>query len=189
MTTGRVSVHTYIAYCPREYGQNLGLAYNSFMEYLRDDDWVVFLDHDAMFTTRDWYHQICEIIKANPDAGLLGVCTNRIGQVKQLVSGIDPNDHDLAHHRQIGKDLQAKFRHVVEECHVPLSGLVMCTSKATWKAAGGFRDGFLGVDNYYQRDVLTRAHKKTFIMRGVYLYHWYRADGDVAHLTAPRAKI
>ena len=31
-----------------------------------DSDWVAFLDHDAIFTTNDWYLQLQQIIKDNP---------------------------------------------------------------------------------------------------------------------------
>ena len=59
-------IHTYIPYAPKTQKLNLGWAYNNFMSLVEEDDWVLFLDHDATFTTRDWYPQIEETIISNP---------------------------------------------------------------------------------------------------------------------------
>jgi len=52
------------------------------MAMISDDDWACFLDHDAMFTTLDWYKQIEEIIEelslGDRPVGLLTTFTNRI---------------------------------------------------------------------------------------------------------------
>jgi hypothetical protein len=184
LTTGNVKIHTYVPYCPKEYGQNLGLAYNSFMEYLKPDDWALFLDHDAMFTTRYWYHQIEKIIAENPDAGVFGACTNRIGNKFQIPPGIDGNNHDIRYHRDIGKKLHdlCGTQIIESTMNPPLSGVVILIRKDTWLNAGGFRDGFLAVDTGIQQDVLEKTGKKSYMMKGVYLYHWYRGDGDMSHL-------
>lgn len=177
-------IYTYIPYTPIERGKDLGWAYNNFMEHLKDDDWAIFLDHDAMFTTTYWYHQICEIIKFYPDAGELTGVTNRIGNPIQLVNNIDRDNHDIKYHRKIGLDLYNQRKLEVHEYtnrKWGLSGFVIVTSKKAWKAVGGFKSGFLGVDWDYTNRLWDKKIK-TYIMGGVYLYHWYRGDGDTSHI-------
>lgn len=173
-----------VPFCPREHGKNLGLAYNAAMSRLQDDDWALFLDHDAMFLTRDWYHQVCDVIAQTPDAGVLGARTNRIGRPSQIPPGVDSENHDIRYHRKLAQELAAAHGTQVSKASGYLSGVVIGISKATWSAAGGFRDGFLGVDDSIQKDVKAKTGKDTYLMMGVYVYHWYRGDGDKSHLRA-----
>lgn len=174
-------IHTYIPYTPKELGNNLGWSYNNFMELLPENDWACFLDHDATFTTRYWYHQLEDIIKKHPDVGLYTCLTNRIGNFQQLVSGVDKENHDIKYHRQIGKQLQDDYYNDVFSITNPLSGVIILISKKTWKTVGGFIDGFLGVDNDIHKKCLDN-NIKVGLMGGVYVYHWYRGDGDTSHL-------
>lgn len=167
--------------------RNLGRAYNEIMGTVCPGDWVCFLDHDAVFTTRDWYVQLLEAIDANPRAGLLTAVTNRIGNKEQIAPGC-PLGHDMKEHRAFGS--KAKEQHgssVVDITNKHLtSGVVMCLSHETWEAMGGFPDGFFGVDNETHRRV-RRTGKRVYLMPGLYVYHWYRGDG-VGHQNAPKAK-
>lgn len=174
-------IHTYIPYTPKQLGNNLGWAYNRFMELIPDDDWACFLDHDATFTTRYWYHQLEDIIGKYLDIGLYTCLTNRVGNFQQLVKGVDRENHDIKYHRQIGKQLQEKHYDDVFSITNPLSGVVILISKKTWKTVGGFADGFLGVDNDIHEKCLANSIK-VGLMGGVYVYHWYRGDGDASHL-------
>ncbi len=137
---------TMIPYCPAERGKDLGHAYNELMARLRDGDWACFLDHDACFTTPDWYAQLEEIV-----AGLAGPCvltatTNRVGSAWQLAPGVDPDEHSMAYHRRVGHDIQAAARASVRDATdaSPMSGVVILLSKETWRHLGGFVPGFLG---------------------------------------------
>jgi hypothetical protein len=71
-------IHTYIPYAPSSINKNIGAVYNGFMNMISDDDWACFLDHDAMFTTLDWYKQLEDIVEnlssSHPDARLLTAC-------------------------------------------------------------------------------------------------------------------
>lgn len=177
-------IYTYIPYSPKKLGNNLGWAYNNFMNLLQEDDWACFLDHDATFTTRYWYHQLEDIIFKYPNIGLYTVLTNRIGQHKQLVNGVDKENHDIKYHRQIGKQLYDDYYDVILDLNNPnqlLSGVIILISKKTWKKVGGFIDGFLGVDNDIHKKCLSN-NIKVGLMAGVYVYHWYRGDGDISHL-------
>lgn len=176
-------IHTCIPYCPKEQGQDLGWAYNNFMKTLGDDDWACFLDHDAMFTTKDWYHQLEEIIAKYPNTGVFTAKTNRIGNIPQLVPNVNKNNHNMFYHRNIGKILQERHRLEVtpSDAANPLSGVVILISKRVWDDIGGCKSGFLSVDNDIHKRCLDNGHE-AFIMDGVYTYHWYRADGDLSHI-------
>jgi len=173
-------IHTYIPYAPRSTHKNIGAVYNNFMQMLPEGDWACFLDHDAMFTTLDWYQQLEEIIDglklSHPQAGLLTTCTNRIGNFEQRISGIEPQNHDIYYHRKIGKQRQIEYGNSLRECEYLISGVVILISKEVWKKTVGFTDGFLGVDRDIDQKVRDLGYK-TYIMDGVYCYHWYRADG------------
>lgn len=177
-------IHTYIPYTPKELGQNLGWAYNNFMNIIGDDDWACFLDHDATFTTRYWYYQLYDIINKHKNFGLFTAVTNRIGNKPQLVLNVDPNNHDIKYHREIGKSIQEKkYDNIIELSNVrqPLSGVVIFIHKKTWLTNGGFKDGFLGVDNDIHIKCINN-NIKVGLMEGVYVYHWYRGDGDRTHI-------
>ena len=176
-------IHTYIPYCPKEKGQDLGLAYNTFMEMIGDDDWACFLDHDATWTTRDWYFQLEEIIEKYPEVGLLTSITNRIGNPHQKPLKVPQDNHDIRYHRKVGKQVQDEHRTTLLDVTNGqlISGVVLLISKKTWKEAGGFKSGFLGVDN----DIHTKVKaigKPVCIMSGVYVYHWYRGCGNLDHI-------
>jgi len=175
-------IYSHIPYTPKEYGTNLGYAYNKFMELLpNNDDWGCFLDHDAMFTTNDWYVQMNSIIKKNPKLGAFGARTNRLNSTYQLVGNIDVYNHDIKYHRKIGKHLQTKYYDdlfVIDEntAQKGFSGVFILLKKSIWKKIKGFKtDGFNHVDNDLRYRL--EEHNIPFnIMNGVYVYHWYKAD-------------
>lgn len=173
-------IHTYIPYAPKSMDKNIGAVYNNFINMIPDGDWACFLDHDAMFTTLDWYKQMENIVESldtsHHDAGLLTVCTNRIGNLEQLIEGIEPQNHDIYYHRKIGRQRQIEYGNSLRKCEYVISGVVILMSKEVWKQTSGFADGFLGVDNDIDRKIRELGYK-SYIMEGVYCYHWYRADG------------
>ena len=175
-------IYTHIPFAPIECEKNLGCAYNKFMDILpNDDDWGCFLDHDAMFTTYDWYNQINDIIEKNPKLGAFGARTNRLNSTYQLVGNIDVHNHDIAYHREIGNHIQKKYYDdlfVVDKntAQTGFSGVLILIKKSTWNAVGGFKSaGFNHVDNDLRYRL--EEHDIPFhIMNGVYVYHWYKAD-------------
>ncbi len=173
-------IYGFIAYAPKDYHKDIGRVYNEYMELLpSDEDWACFLDHDAMFTTTDWYTQMEEIIAENPEYGLLTAITNRIGNTEQRVAGIDYDNHDMCYHRRIGTMAQEQDRTTVTDVSKTrtISGVVMLVKKAVWKKAGGFTGGFLKVDNDFHQRVISIG-EKVGIMKGVYVYHWYRFENS-----------
>lgn len=181
-------IYTHIPYAPNDCEKNIGCAYNKFMEILpSDDDWACFLDHDAMFTTEDWYHQLSETITSNPDVQIFGARTNRISNMHQMVGGIDVYNHDIKYHRDIGKILQSKYRtklFLLEENKTEqpgFSGVCILIKKSAWRKIGGFlNEGFLSVDQNLRYSA-NRFNIKIAIMNGLYVYHWYRQTDPYKH--------
>jgi glycosyltransferase involved in cell wall biosynthesis len=174
-------IYNFIVYTTEQEGKDIGAAYNRYMKLLpNDEDWACFIDHDAMWTTRDWFKQLGSILLDNPEYGLLSVCTNRIGNSDQKLSGF-AEESNILRHRVIGKQLfnqeGTKVKDVTDMHRI--SGVVMLIRKDVWKKAGGFMSGFLGVDNDMHSRV-AKAGFKVGIMRGIYVYHWYRqGDSDL----------
>lgn len=158
-------------------GKDVGAAYNRYMKLLpKDDDWACFIDHDAMWTTEDWFEQLGNILAANPEYGLLTACANRIGNPEQKISNLQ-DTHDMLYHRAIGRQLREQGDLTIKDVtntHC-VSGVVILVKKSVWKKAGGFKNGFLGVDNDFHQRV-AKAGFKIGVMRGIYVYHCYRAD-------------
>ena len=176
-----MNIYNFIAY---DTDKNLGRAYNNCVNLLKDDDWFVFLDHDAMFIRRDWWLYLKRIIENNSEYDLFTCSTNRIGCPWQLIGGIDRENHDIRYHKQIAKELSEKDLKVVDVTSAPvkLSGVVMISNKKAWDSVGGAKDGFLSVDNDIHNKYSRNGMKVGFIP-SLYVYHWYRGDGDTSHLS------
>jgi len=174
-------IYVNVPFSPKDTGKDLGYAYNKFCESLpNNNDWACFLDHDAMFTTSTWYHQLEDIIDKHNNRGVFGARTNRINSTYQLVGNIDVYNHDIMYHREIGKHLQKKYysdtlRITDDTAQRGFSGIVILIKKSTWKKIGGFISGFNDVDNNL-RYSLEKHNIPMYIMNGVYAYHWYKAD-------------
>ncbi|GAH22455.1 unnamed protein product, partial [marine sediment metagenome] len=190
-------IYTCIPYAPKEHDKDLTWAYNKFMEALpNDDDWACFIDHDAMFTTYDWYHQLDEIIKNHPQYSCFTAVTNREYATWQIPEGVDVNNHDIVYHRGIGANLEAEnYGRVIDvtDCSEslllpqpqasppetsPLCGIMILYKKSVWKDIP-FRkyykhDTIFGVDNLIHLDLKKAGHRVGLAI-GVYLYHWHRA--------------
>lgn len=164
-------IHTFV---PFDLDRNLGGAYNSCMELIGENDWAVFLDHDAMFTTREWFRQITEAVAFQPDAMFVGMC-NRIAAPWQQIGPKD--NHDIAVHRAFGKE-RLKERTLLNITFTKgAGGVVQVVSKRGWRNAGGYLPGMFCVDHMMQFGH-RKAGREVWMIDGLYLYHWRRAHGD-----------
>ncbi len=152
----------------------------------RDEDWVCFFDRDVIFLTPDYGHQIAEIIKRHPEAGLFTCLTNRIGCHSQLYQGKLSEDPDILHHRRIALILGRKYRHGVREISAPVSGFFMALKKKVWREVKfDEKMRLLDVDWNFTRRLSAKGYP-IFLMKGLYVFHFYRLDAgpaEVAHLT------
>jgi GT2 family glycosyltransferase len=163
---------------------NLGAAYNESMALLGPDDWACFLDHDAIWTTRKWYGQLKEAARALPDAGMITAIQSRGWQAWQV--GPQPESHDMQVHRKIGLQLTEERALLDVTKSSGIAGVVMLISKRSWEIAGGFVDGMYCVD-HAMHFALAAAGRPVYVHRGIYVYHWRRANGDAPPRDAPTA--
>lgn len=168
-------------------GRKLGRYYNEFMSLLPEDGYACLMDYDAMFLTNDYGKHLYEYIKLFPDT-LLTCRTNRmhISNTNQQLVGIERENHDINYHRKIA-DERKQFLYQATDAKDPSSkeligGVLFLLSKKVWRQAGYFDEvGILNVDNNFHRACI-RKQIPVKIMQGIYIYHWYRADGSKAHL-------
>jgi len=160
--------------------KNIGKYYNDFMKALpSDDDYACFVDGDTIFTTSDYGSVIDRAIKENPDVGCFTCLTNRIGCKWQILPGVDQDNNDMKYHRDLGRRIQTIFGTICEDVtdkpdNEVMSGLLILIKKSAWKKIGGFKEaGMLGIDNDLHWK-LKRKKQKIYLMRGIYLFHWYR---------------
>lgn len=177
-------IYTFIPYIPKEDGRQLSKTYNRYMELLpNDDDWACLLDHDVMFTTTDWYHQLGEIVETNKQYSCFVAVTSRIGNSIQRIKNPKREDHNIVIHREIGKRLQLEKCNEVTDItsilqsnskYYNFSGFLMLVQKKAWqKTKFKEQNSILGNDSDFH-DRLRASGEKIGLMTGVYLYHWYR---------------
>jgi GT2 family glycosyltransferase len=164
---------------PWDSDKNIGQSYNSFMEMVDDDDWVCFLDGDAVHTSHFFGSRIEQIIDANPEYSLFTCYTNRVFCSWQIPPNVDKTTNDQKYHREFGDKLwdQNKTNVIDVTDKQLLSGVMILLSKDIWQRVGGFNSkGMLGVDNDIHKKV-RNSGSKVGLMTGIYLQHWYRG-GD-----------
>lgn len=175
---------------PYRSDKNLGKCYNNFMNLLpSDNSYACFVDADTIFTTPNFGTIIEKVTQENPEVGCFVAMTNRVNCKWQVHSGIDINNNDMEYHRKFGKGLQEIYGTFCEDVthkqkHEVLSGFLILIRKSVWKKIGGFKEeGMLGIDNdlHYR---LQHHDEKLYLMKGIYLYHWYRYPNlkDISHL-------
>lgn len=171
---------------------NLGAAYNAAMDLLPEDGWACLLDHDAAFTTTQWHRQLEEAIALRPEGTFTGV-TNRIycewQQAREAARLKDqPFSDDMAEHRKIGQ-ARLKIRTLLDATDASgWGGFLMCLSKKSWRAAGGFADGLFCVD-HMMHYALRAAGRRVYCVEGLYIYHWRGSSRDRESVrTFPKAK-
>lgn len=159
--------------------EDLGAAYNRAVIAASNHRYVGLLDYDAMLTTPHWAPCIHEAFAAHAKTvGVFGAMTNRIGNRAQHPPG-HPESHDIREHRAFGEALWQEHGSTVLDITDNddlLGGVLMITTHEVWRRVGGFpsKPGKLGVDNEYHRRV-REAGLRVLILRGLYVYHWYRA--------------
>lgn len=176
---------------PYRSDKNLIIAYNSFMELLPEDGWALFRDADTLFLDSFYGEIINNAILENPDTDCFTCLTNRIGNVRQLHN--EYNGDDIVKHREIANKLRVQHTSKCDDMTNfkggMLSGMLFILSKKAWSKIGGFKEfktghsKILGVDNKLHMD-LTEGGFKTKIIKGLYIYHWYRGGDmkDITHL-------
>ena len=182
-TIPKFSVHHYI---PWDSNKNIGVSYNKILNLVDDDDWVCFLDGDAVHTSSFFGKRLEEVIVNNYNFSMFTCVTNRIGCPYQIAQGANQISDDQKYHREFGENLWNTHKtSVIDITNLQLlSGVLILINKKAWQKVGGFKEsGMLGVDN----DIHTKFKNsglKVGLMKGIYVQHWYRGGNikNINHL-------
>ncbi|HWB64866.1 MAG TPA: hypothetical protein VG603_15220 [Chitinophagales bacterium] len=166
--------------------KNLGQYYNGFMQLLPDNnDFACFMDGDAMFLHPFFGSQLEKIIALHPECGLFTCTTNRVGAKWQLANNWE--DNNIKNHRAYATAVYNSKGYECEDVTnkpdaMLMSGVMILIRKSTWLNLGGFEEkGMLGIDTDIHRKAKAKG-EKLYLMKGVYIYHWYRG-GHAANKT------
>jgi|GEM_PF-2163998 len=150
---------------------DLGFEYNRLMG--QSDGWVLLLDHDVLLLNPHWY-ELCQqaIEEVGEDAGIITCRTNNIACPGQKDKHA-PGNADLDAHRKRAVELwKAHGAHTTDITRGKklIGGFFMLVHRKVWERVGGFKRGFLGVDNNFHQRVM-RAGLKVYRLDGLYCYH------------------
>ena len=161
-----------LAMTPFSPEMDLGKAYNTAMALLPEDGWAVFMDHDIMFTTVNWYAQVAEAITRHPTGTFTGV-TNRIWNRWQQAAETVRLPDDVAVHRKAGEARVANQTIAdVTDQRPGWGGMLIIISKETWHFAGGFREGGMGCVDHLIHQAVAASGRRVYVIHGLYVYHW-----------------
>lgn len=162
---------------------NLGQACNEIMAALPDGAWACLMDHDMMFTTRQWYAQLHQAIQYD-STGTFVPYVYRGGapwqRITTLLPDVTDEIHDIRYHRALGEKVAqmnaGKFLDVTDQ-PIQGSGTLILLSKEAWQETDGFRPGSFKTD-HWMFHALQEVGRRIYLMHGVYVYHWKRAAGE-----------
>lgn len=158
--------------------KNIGKSYNETMSIVKSNDWVCFIDGDAVHTSHFFGSRIEEVVNTNPSYSLFTCYTNRIGCDYQIAPGVDSKSNDQEYHRNFGEHLwKLNGTKVIDITNKsPMSGVLLLIKKSSWEKVGGFKEEkMLTVDNDIHIK-FTKAGFKSALMKGIYVQHWYRGE-------------
>jgi len=175
-------IWTHVTWSPK--GKCIGSGYNEALTQHDENDWLAVIDHDAMFTTGNWYQQMVKVIEDNPNCKGLTGRVNRMATEEQMVLGIDPNNMDYAYHRRLGKHLSEKYYGQSNCIKTPghFSGTFWAVHIGTIRKLGGFDETGqqLKCDNLLQAKIVNAGYEFR-VCNGIYIFHWYRFDDPYPH--------
>jgi GT2 family glycosyltransferase len=139
-----------------------------------------------MFLEPNYGEQIAEVIKQNPNAGIITCLTNRIGSTCQLLK-LDNNlnnDSDILTHKQISSYLKNTYANSTIKVAAPLSFFVTIVSKKVWKQVGGYDEKFdmLHFDWDFSYKVQNAGYD-LLLMQGMYVFHYYRLHSHIKEIS------
>jgi GT2 family glycosyltransferase len=160
--------------------KNIGKSYNETMSLVRTNDWVCFIDGDAVHTTHFFGKYIELVIEKNPQYSIFTCVTNRIGCPHQIAPGIDQKNDNQTYHREFGKKMWETYNTEVTDITNKqlFSGVIILIKKSVWERLGGFKeDKMLAIDNDIHIKAF-HAKLKVGLMKGIYVQHWYRGGNQ-----------
>jgi len=187
---GKIWVNT-----PYNTDKDLITAYNDFFELIGENDWAVFIDHDAMPLDPFWFHNVVDAIKKYPDYGftcLSNRCGNIINQCHRKYGG-----DDIITHRQIALRVAKKNKGKISDWNHStrelMNGHFIVLSKKMWRKMGKiqiWQPGYskiLGVDNSIQRSLLLIG-SDIKVIDSIYVYHFYSGSNEIMNRNVSHLK-
>lgn len=168
---------------PYREDKNLGRAYNEAFELVGDDDWVCFMDIDAVFLTPQQPLQLQKYANDNPNAGILTCYTNRVSNLafEQLYGGKINESDRFRQHIDIARKIEGNYG-VSPIIRGEISGYLMLISKKAWNECKcpEYREkgGSIGVDTMWSR-AMRRSGRPLLRMNSIYIWHTYRLETGV----------
>ena len=163
--------------------KQLAAHYNEQANRFDDDDWICFVDADAMFLDPYFGQHLEKIVENHGDEFLAFTCmTNRVGNLKQCHQRKMSSNFDLMHHLKIAEARKKEYFGTVLDFRPspPMSGVMILSKVSTIKKIPFRGAGMLGVDNNFHQDISAKG--KFGLILGVYLFHKYRA-GNIKNKT------
>lgn len=163
---------------PCSVDKNFGRAINEQVAIIPDGDWACVMDGDTLFLTPNWVRHVYDVVAKHGDRfGLMGCMTNRLRRSIQRVGEMD-NNHDMMRHYGIAKELEAARWAEVEDITRKkfIAGMFMLFPKTVWHKAK-FKERNVAFDDAFSLDVIAAGYK-IGLMRGLYVYHFYRGWSD-----------
>lgn len=167
---------------PYDTQKHLGVAYNQAIEIFHSrakfhggSNFIVVMDHDAMFLTPDAIKIIEGYTEKWPDTGIFTCYTNRLhpDSKGQLLGPMSEND-SIRDWITVAEKQKSKGFHVTEINH-SIGGFLMVINMGAWFRIGGFNPDkkCLGVDNDFS-DRILKAGYKILRMDSIVVWHSYR---------------
>lgn len=157
------------------------------VHWTKHEDWIAFYDYDCMFTTKDWYKQMIQVIESNPKCKGITARINRMATQEMMVAGVDPFNFDYSYHRRVGQRLAKKHFGQSSTISTPghFSGTFFAVHIKTIKDLGGFPEtgDIMGHDQLIHKMIVEAGHEWR-VCDGVYIFHWYKADEPYEHSKA-----
>lgn len=168
-------------FTPYSFNKKLFEAYDSYMNLVSNpNDWVCFMDGDTLFLLSDFGHQMQSYIDKYPDTGLFTCYASRTSRPELKWPGADMTNPSLVYHRTKAEQIYAAHHgKVVDLGELNALGYLMLMRKSTWllvreQVMEWTADkNILGVDTRISK-AIRKAGLKTYLMKGIYLLHYYR---------------
>ena len=163
-------IYTFVQYTLDK--NNKGDHCNKCLDLVGDDDWVLFIDSDMIFTTNNWLKQCYQAIEENPEVKMFSGVTNRTGCNLQKAE-VDESTDDLAYHFKKGEEIYKSKSGVKlfdPNSFWRVSAFMLLIEKRAWEKAGKFRNGHQGTDNDIHQKFINH-HIPVGIITNLYVYH------------------
>lgn len=165
---------------------NLGRAYNEECALIpHDDDWIVLLDGDVMFTSNTFGQQIHDVIRGGRNIDLYTCEATRIGSPSQRLNNEISEERDLTVLHQLVMEREKTEWAKVSFINTTVSGFFLMFQKKLWNQFPFPEDGkLLDVDKKWS-SALRKAGKRIGKIKGLVAVHYYRLHSgrrDKSHL-------